>query len=295
MVTFRQEYHGGKENVMRVTTLIENNALDGRDDLVPEHGLSLLIRTGTTTILFDTGASGVFADNAEALGVDLTEVDLAVLSHHHFDHGGGLGRFFEINPSAPVFLRNAPLAPRWFKALAVVKRPIGLDPEVVETASDRFRFIAEDTEIAPGVWLLTDIAETHPRPKGNRKLYVESDGRLEPDPFDHELILVVHEGDGMVVVTGCSHSGILNMVETAAAKFPNTPISAVIGGFHLIGLPHTMTASRSEVETIARTMLDRVSGPIFTGHCTGRKGFEALSTVMGDRLRPIRTGDSIEL
>jgi 7,8-dihydropterin-6-yl-methyl-4-(beta-D-ribofuranosyl)aminobenzene 5'-phosphate synthase len=280
---------------MRVTTLIENDAIGGRDDLVPEHGMSLLIETGTTTILFDTGATGVFADNAEALGVDLASVDLAVLSHHHFDHGGGLARFFELNPSTPVFLREAPLDPRWFKALAVVKRPIGIDPDIVEAERDRFRFVAEDTEVAPGVWLLTAIATTHPRPKGNRKLYVESDGRLEPDPFDHELVLVVHEDDGMAVVTGCSHSGILNMVETAAEKFPETPIGAVIGGFHLIGLPHTMAASATEVETIARTMLDRVAGPVYTGHCTGRKGYDALATVMGNRLRPIHTGDVIEL
>jgi 7,8-dihydropterin-6-yl-methyl-4-(beta-D-ribofuranosyl)aminobenzene 5'-phosphate synthase len=280
---------------MRVTTLIENDALEGRDDLVPEHGLSLLVESGSTTILFDTGASGAFVDNATALGVDLRSVDLTVLSHHHFDHGGGLDRFLELNRTAPVFLREAALEPRWFKALAVIKRPIGIDLDVIEAARDRMRFITENTEIAPGVWLLTDIATTHPRPRGNRKLYVESDGRLEPDPFDHELMLVVHEGDGMVVITGCSHSGILNMVETAAATFPDTPISAVIGGFHLIGLPHTMTASRAEVETLARTMLDEVSGPVFTGHCTGRTGFDALAAVMGDRLRSIHTGDAIEL
>lgn len=282
---------------MRVTTLIENDAIGGRDDLVPEHGLSLLIETGTTTILFDTGATGVFADNAVAMGVDLTGVDVAVLSHHHFDHGGGLARFLELNPSALVYLRDTPLTPRWLKALAVVKRPIGIDLDVVEAARDRFRFIAEDTEIASGVWLLTDIATTHPRPEGNRMLYVERDGRLEPDPFDHELILVVHEPDGMVVFTGCSHSGILNMVETAAVRFPDTPIKAVLGGFHLVGLPmfNTMAASRSEVEALARAVLDRVDGPVFTGHCTGRKGFAALSAVTGDRLRPIHTGSLIEV
>jgi 7,8-dihydropterin-6-yl-methyl-4-(beta-D-ribofuranosyl)aminobenzene 5'-phosphate synthase len=147
------------------------------------------------------------------------------------------------------------------------------------------------------VWLLTDIRDRHPRPRGNRHLYVEHDGRLQADPFDHELILVIHETDGMVVFTGCSHQGVLNMVEAAAARFPDTPITAVFGGFHLIGLPlfNTMAASRSEVESIARTMLERVDGPVFTGHCTGRTGTEALAAVMGDRLRTMCTGAVFEV
>ncbi|MGD8440639.1 MAG: MBL fold metallo-hydrolase [Holophagae bacterium] len=282
---------------MRVTTLIENDVIDGRNDLTAEFGLSVVVEIGATTILFDTGASGAFADNAVAMGVDLDEVDLAVLSHHHFDHGGGLARFLELNPTAPIFLRDGPLTPRWFKALAIVKRPIGLDLDVIEAARDRFRFVGEDTEIAPGIWLLTEISTAQPRPTGNRHLFVEHDGRLEPDPFDHELVMVVHEGDGVAVFTGCSHSGILNMVETAAERFPDTPIKAVLGGFHLIGLPlfDTMTASRPEVEALARAMLDRVAGPVFTGHCTGDKGYETLSTVMGDRLRPIHTGTTVTL
>lgn len=282
---------------MRVTTLIENDEPESRGDLTAEHGLSLLIETEAATVLFDTGATGAFADNAAALGIDLGAVDLAVLSHHHYDHGGGLSRFFDAQPKAPVVLRDGPLADRWFKALAVVKRPIGLDADVLERHRDRLRPVAEDTEVAPGVWVLTEIEATHPQPRGNRKLYVERDGRLEPDPFDHELILVVLDSDGMTVFTGCSHSGILNMIETAADRFPDTPVKAVFGGFHLIGLPrfNTMTASQSEVETIALTMLDLVSGPVFTGHCTGRKGYDALSTVMGNRLRPIHTGTVVEL
>ena len=93
---------------MRVTTLIENDEPESRGDLTAEFGLSLLIETETATVLFDTGATGAFADNAAALGIDLGAVDLAVLSHHHFDHGGGLPRFFDAHPKAPAGRAEAP-------------------------------------------------------------------------------------------------------------------------------------------------------------------------------------------
>ena len=282
---------------MRVTTLVENEVMDGRDDLTAEFGLSMLIETGSTTILFDTGATGVFADNAAVLGLDLASVDVAVLSHHHFDHGGGLRRFLELNPTAPVMLREAPLEKRWFKALKVITREVGLESDLMRSSNARFATVTGDTEIAPGVWLLTDILDRHPQPKGNRHLFVEHGGHLESDPFDHELVLVVREADGMAVFTGCSHHGVLNMVETAAARFPDTPITAVFGGFHLIGLPlfDSMTATRQEVESIASSLLDHVTGPVFTGHCTGRKGTAALAAVMGDRLQTIHTGSVVEV
>lgn len=282
---------------MRVTSLVDNEALEGRDDLVAEFGLSLHVRTDTSSILFDTGTSGVFADNAAALGVDLGAVDLAVLSHQHYDHGGGLERFFAVNPTAPVHLRDCPVEDRWFRAFAVVKRPIGIDRGVIDRSPDRFRFVAGDTEIAPGVWLLTEIGAAHPRPKGNRRLWVGRGGRLERDPFDHELVMVVREADGLAVFSGCSHSGILNMVDAAAARFPGEPVKAVFGGFHLMGLPvaDTMAGSPDEVEAIGRAMTERVRGSVFTGHCTGLKALGVLAGVMGDALVHFPTGATAEV
>jgi 7,8-dihydropterin-6-yl-methyl-4-(beta-D-ribofuranosyl)aminobenzene 5'-phosphate synthase len=110
-------------------------------------------------------------------------------------------------------------------------------------------------------------------------------------------MMVVREGDGMAVFSGCSHHGILNMMDAAAAAFPDTPVHAVFGGFHLIGLPFydSMGPSRAEVEAIGRQMLERVSGPVYSGHCTGAKGFAVLESVMGERLRPFSTGAVAEL
>jgi 7,8-dihydropterin-6-yl-methyl-4-(beta-D-ribofuranosyl)aminobenzene 5'-phosphate synthase len=282
---------------MRVTSLIENSCPDERSHLQAEFGLSLHVEANGVKVLFDTGSSGAFLGNARALGVDIAAVDLAVISHQHFDHGGGLAAFLEANHRAPVFLRKSPLAARWFRAFGVLKREIGLDPEVLARHGERLQFVDGTCEAAPGVFLLGDIGSSHPRPRGNRRLYVERDGRFERDPFDHELMMVVHEGDGMAVFSGCSHHGILNMVDAAEAAFPGTRVDAVIGGFHLIGLPFydSMAASRSAVEGIGRALLEHVEGPVYTGHCTGAKAYRVLEPVMGERLRPLATGTIIEV
>lgn len=282
---------------MRVTALVENNRLEDREDLAPEFGLSMLVETGETKVLFDTGTTSAYASNAAKLGVDISEIEVAVVSHQHFDHGGGLEHFLGHNQKARVYLREAPLAQRWFKAFAVLKRPIGLDLDVLSRFEDRVEFVNGTHEIAPGVFLLTEIEKAHPRPRGNRRLFVEGERDVKQDPFDHELMMVVHEDDGMVVFSGCSHSGVLNMIDTARTSFPDVPVKALVGGFHLIGLPfyNSMAASRSEVQTIGREILSRVDGKVFTGHCTGQKAYQVLESVMGERLLPFQTGSSVLL
>jgi len=282
---------------MRITALVENDVLEDRDNLSPEFGLSIHVRTGDRQILFDTGSSGVFADNAEVLDIDLSGVDAAVLSHHHFDHGGGLGWFLKANEQAPVYLRQAENADRYLKVFAVIKRPIGLDPGLLDRWQDRFEFVSGEREIAPGVFLITEIGSTYARPKGNRHLFVERGEKLVPDPFDHELVMVICEDDGMVVFSGCSHHGILNMIEAARDRFPDVPIKAVIGGFHLIGNPlfNTMAASRREVEDMGREILTFSPGKVYSAHCTGAKGYQVLQGVMGDTFEAFHTGTTIEI
>jgi 7,8-dihydropterin-6-yl-methyl-4-(beta-D-ribofuranosyl)aminobenzene 5'-phosphate synthase len=281
---------------MRMTVLVENDAPSGCADLAAEFGLSLLFELAGTRVLFDTGASGVFADNAARLGVEIAGVDLAVLSHQHFDHGGGLARFLELNDHAPVYLRRAEHADR-YSSFPGSTRPIGIDLGLLDRSSDRFVELEKTTEIAPGVTLVMEAGVRHRRPPGNDRLLVQRGERLVADGFDHELTMVLHDDDGMVVVTGCSHGGVLNMIDAAADRFPNRPLKAVVGGFHLIGLPaaDSMALSRPEVEDIGRAIRSRCDGPVFTGHCTGHTAFGVLRGVLGDQLHHLSIGNTTEL
>jgi 7,8-dihydropterin-6-yl-methyl-4-(beta-D-ribofuranosyl)aminobenzene 5'-phosphate synthase len=282
---------------MRVTTLVENDRIEDHDQVTAAFGLSIHVETEQARILFDAGPSGVVVDNAEALGIDLGQVDAAVLSHQHFDHGGGLEAFLEVNDRATVYLRDCPILERTAKALAIIKRSVGIDPLLVERFRDRFEFVSGPREIAPGVHLVTEISDEHGRPRGNKILFAETDEGLQPDPFDHELVMAVVEEGHLVVFTGCSHNGILNMVDAAAAAFPGMPIRAVFGGFHLIGLPFydSMSASRSEVLEVGERLAEMVHGTVYSGHCTGNKAYTVLKQAMGDRLDRIRTGSTTQV
>jgi 7,8-dihydropterin-6-yl-methyl-4-(beta-D-ribofuranosyl)aminobenzene 5'-phosphate synthase len=282
---------------MKITALIENDRNEEREDLCPEFGLSLHVEVNGSKILFDMGASAEFANNAEILGIDIADVGVAVVSHQHFDHGGGLERFFELNDRALVYLREGPRVKRFFKAFGVIKRSVGLDLDLLERFERRIEYVDDMRLIAPGVYLLTAIGSVHQLPPGNRRLFMESGGELVHDPFDHEMIMVVHEGESMVVFTGCSHNGVLNLIDAARAQFPRVPIKAVFGGFHLISLPfwNSMAASRSEVRNIGFQAMEKVEGTVYSGHCTGKKAYGVMADVMGEKLKAFHTGTSVEV
>jgi 7,8-dihydropterin-6-yl-methyl-4-(beta-D-ribofuranosyl)aminobenzene 5'-phosphate synthase len=282
---------------MRITSLIENDESPEHPELQAEFGLSLHVEHRGTKILFDTGSTGAFTKNADDLGVDLRKVDLAVLSHHHFDHGGGIEAFFERNSSAVVYLKRPGEGTPYARAFGVITRPIGIDSTLLERFADRFVFVDEITEVARDVFLIPEIISDHPWPKGNRHLFLRSEAGWKRDRFDHELILAVKEYDGIVVFTGCSHNGILNMIETVTDRFPGTPVKGVIGGFHLFSvLPFGLDApGKRTIRQLGRRMLDYPDASYYTGHCTGERAFRILKGVMGDRLDPLATGTTIEL
>ena len=149
----------------------------------------------------------------------------------------------------------------------------------------------------PGVFILTDFGKRYPLPKGNRRLFVERAGVRSLDNFEHELVMVVKEETGLVVFTGCAHSGILNMIDTVVRRFPGVAIKAVLGGFHLVGIPilNTMAGSRQEVANIGREMLKYPIGSVYTGHCTGMKAYRILKRVMGESLQHLPTGSEVVL
>ena len=298
---------------MEVITLIENTCEDDR--LSEEFGLSLLIRTNDRIILFDTGASGRFIKNASVLGIDMQDIDFAVISHAHYDHSGGLMQFFNMNKSAKAYLGKT--ADQDYYANIGAKLPsllnlfvspfisrsktfskhIGIDKNVFENHSHRIHYVHDFTEIDPNIFLVTDIKKHHPLAEGNKFLLSQKEDRLDFDDFEHEVVLVIKENDGLVLFAGCGHSGLLNMIETVRQKLDSTPIKTIIGGFHLKlqVRSDSMAGSNKDIEFIADELMRHKVEKIYTGHCTGTKAYKILKNKLKNRLNRLYTGSVIKL
>ena len=184
---------------MRVTMLLDNIAADGR--LAAEHGLSLHIETGNHRILFDAGQSDAFARNAETLGIDLSAVDIAFVSHGHYDHTGGIARFLELNDHAPVYVHREAFGQHLHKDGRNIGMPAELagNPRIVLTDGS----LRIDDELS----LDSFNGEERPFPSHGEGLLMMCEGQPVQDEFRHEQYLSIREtGSGRhVVISGCSH------------------------------------------------------------------------------------------
>lgn len=263
---------------MKILTLLENSSV--RDDLFAEHGLSLYIETNGHRILFDTGASDAFADNAQKLGVDLSTVDLAILSHGHYDHSGGLSRFLELNKTAPVYMSRYAFSPCYHGS----DRYIGVDPAL--QSCSRIRFTDDICSIADGLTLFSCNDKEKRHPIDSAGLTVLENGDYRDDLFLHEQYLLIEEDGKQVLISGCSHKGILNIAHWFRPD-------VLIGGFHFMNLdPETQDVARLKA---ASEELLQYPTIYYTGHCTGEAPFLYMKSIMKDKLHAISGGAWIEI
>jgi len=281
---------------MKIITLVENSSID-ESKYKSEHGISLFIETDIFKILFDTGQSNLFHQNAKKMSIDITTVDCCVISHGHYDHGGGLSTFINENKKSQIFLKKNAFENHLIKFDNNKEIYIGLENTVLKKNRNRFNFIDEFTEIEPNIFIITKIDHNYAKPIGNKTLMKKTDNSIKEDKFNHELILVIRENDGLVIFTGCSHNGILNMIETVESYFKNETIKAVFGGFHLHNSrTDTMNEEKNDVIQIGESLLKKkFIKNIYTGHCTGKIAFDILKDVMGEKLKPFSTGMNIDI
>ena len=261
---------------MIITTLMENTAIE--DGFLFEHGLSLHIQTREHRVLFDTGQSNGFIANAGRLGIDLAAVDMAVLSHGHYDHGGGLMGFLALNDHAPVYVSRYAFDGFY----AGEERYIGLEPAL--KANPRLVPVGDSLEIGDGLTLFSCNERPRPYVMDSYGLNVLRGDALMPDDFRHEQYLLIQEQGKRVLISGCSHKGILNIMSWF------TP-DVLIGGFHFMkvdpaGAEHTVLDEAAQVLAQADTQY-------YTCHCTGLAQYEYLKARMGDQLRYLAAGQQI--
>jgi 7,8-dihydropterin-6-yl-methyl-4-(beta-D-ribofuranosyl)aminobenzene 5'-phosphate synthase len=267
---------------IEITTLIENQPGAHRG-LAHEHGLSFLIERGDTTILFDTGQSGDFVDNAVLLRKDLSRVEHVVISHGHYDHTNGFPRFVEefgsgdAGPAITLHVHEDFFLPKYavrgpsrtFIGVPWDRAWLDAHEISVQSVSGRGR------EIVPGVHIVTGFDRTHPREVDNPRFVIDrdGDGELVVDDFRDEIGLVLETDRGLVVVVGCSHPGIMNILDTIRSRF-TAPIVDVLGGSHLV---------EAHGERLEEALTYLGSGP-FTrlglSHCTGEEAMARLESLL---------------
>lgn len=258
---------------MKITALVENTCKSGEYNV--EHGLSLYIETEKHKVLFDMGQSGLFAENAEKLGIDLKEVDIAILSHGHYDHGGGLEQFFEINSKATVYISRYAFEPHYNGK----EKYIGLDNALKD--NKRFIFTDEMCVIYNGLTLYSANNQGKKYDLGSFGLTMVQNGESLPDDFRHEQYLLIEENGKRVLISGCSHKGIMDITEWFKPD-------VLVGGFHFSKL-----ALDEKLKGYAQ-MLDKHNTDFYTCHCTGCEQYEFMKKYM-KRLFYISTGDSIQI
>lgn len=287
----------GKVNALEITLLIEDYS--GYDEgFLAQHGISFLLEAetneGSKTILFDTGQSAVpLLHNMEMLDKDPSAVDLIVLSHCHSDHTGGLVAMLEAigKKRVPVIAH-----PAIYRSNFVLKpdfKSFGMGPAnsaaAVESAGGDMVLASEPLSLAPGIVTTGEIKDkTSFEANTTLSMLTLNKGEMVSDTMSDDLSLVFILEEGLVVVTGCSHAGVISIIETAMKMTGVERLAAVIGGFHLID------ADDARIEATVKKFADFNFDMIYTGHCTGLQAEARLQQTFCKRFKKTHTGMKIQ-
>ena len=270
---------------MRIKVLVEDGTRS--PDIGCEHGLSLYIEANGRNILFDMGQSALFLENARKMNADIGAVDAAILSHGHYDHGGGMAAFLAANSRADVYVNARAFEPHLSLRAGGQTEDVGLAATLAD--DPRVRKVGALCVLDGGLTIFSGVGTREARPTANRTLL---DKNGAPDDFSHEQNLIVEENGADVLFTGCAHSGIANIIEAAVALRGRVP-RAVVGGFHLM----LREDGQGDAQYAARVAeaLGRYDCKYYTGHCTGAGGVRLLANALGSRLHGLSAGLTFEI
>lgn len=261
---------------MKLVVLLENHSLDPKLD--HEHGLSVYLEKDGFRMIYDMGGTGLFLENAKKLGIDPGRLDAIAFSHNHFDHSGGFLSYVKQGyPAVPVYVHKGYFRRKWWdhtrdpeteatyeRAMEYIGPVMG--PEYFyQNGYTKFRMLPDDVyQLAPDVFLVGNfVLDRENEPPHPSSAMEEDPVTFVPDTFADEQICVVRSRKGLVVLSGCAHNGIMNILTAIEQRFPGEKIHAVFGGTHLV---------QSEAPRIQKT-IDCINAKSidFVGvcHCTG--------------------------
>lgn len=275
----------------KLTTLVENTS--SSSEYKSKHGLCLYIETSNHKILFDLGPNGLFIENAQKMGIDIKAIDTVVISHGHADHGGALKEFLAVNNTAKVYLRENAFD-KYYTKVAFLNFSVGLDEGLKN--NNQIVLIGKNHKIDDELSLFSDVTNRKLYSKANDKLFMKKDGKIVFDSFEHEQNLVISENGKDILLCGCSHNGIVNIIEKYHELYgsTNNELSNVIGGFHMFNPVTKKYESDELIDGVAKEF-EKYEYNYYTCHCTGVKAYNRLKETMKDKLGYLSVGTELEL
>ncbi|MCR5100561.1 MAG: MBL fold metallo-hydrolase [Butyrivibrio sp.] len=274
---------------MKIVNLVENT--EGKSGCRAEHGLCFYIETKKHKILMDTGQSDLLIENAEKLGVDLSKVDIAFLSHGHYDHSGGIIPFSRINKTARIYIKENAFGDYYSTSKSTEPRFIGIDPDIRKL--EQVCIIDENTKIDDELSVYSGVGNGRPSPLTNKSLYKKENDVFVNDDFEHEQCLVIKQDGKTFLFSGCAHHGILNILDRYVEIYGDEP-DYVFSGFHTM---RKTDYSEEDVEYIKQTAnaLKEYKTKFYTCHCTGVEPYEIMKEILKDKIEYVHCGDCIEI
>jgi 7,8-dihydropterin-6-yl-methyl-4-(beta-D-ribofuranosyl)aminobenzene 5'-phosphate synthase len=268
---------------VRIMILVDNKAGNG---LTAEHGLSLWIETDGKRILFDTGQGIALESNARALGVDLGETDILVLSHGHYDHTGGIPQVLQHARRTIVYCHPGVVRPRYSIRNGTLK-PIHMPHEpmsaIEKLPAQSLHWVAQALLLSERIGITGPIPRETSFEDTGGPFYLDPQAR-RADPIEDDLALWIRTDDGVIVCVGCSHAGLVNTLNHVRRLSHGLRVRAIIGGFHLVN------ASRERLDQTIAAL--RLFDPdmVVPCHCTGELAVAALRHALGERVSPGAAG-----
>lgn len=275
--------------MIRITALMDNKT-SNPERYVAEHGLSFYIEYGDNTILFDCGKTGAFLENAKTLAIDMSRLDAVAISHGHYDHAGGYRNLLEAGLAPEkLFVGKDYFEPKYaLEADGLRDLTPNWDRNDIHRDHITCHMVEDALEIFPGGYLINGFPRTYEfETIPERFVQKGGDGWIHDD-FSDEICLALTTEKGIVLVVGCSHPGILNMVNHVHAVMQR-PVWAIFGGTHLV------EADTERIEATVATLKQMGLELLGLCHCTGEKAVTAISAMDSVRSCYLAAGDSITL